>query len=605
MMQPSAAPRRVTIVANELRGLHSAGGIGTATAFLALALARMGHVTEVMLGWRPDRSLDPHWDGVYRRAGVQISRSSPATERIDPYYFGVMHSVERALSDDPPDVVIGQDFGAPIYNALRLRRAGLGLEKTLFVVFCHGTRRYLLDSSRATTVGDLPYILAIGGLEQASVELADVVVSPSEYMLAWMRDHGWQLPARTEVIPYLTPSTATGEPVPLAAPTGGSVRSLVFFGRLDEKKGLLIFTRALNALEPELLRHVELVFLGRITESWPRERVAGLLSAQTASALRGVRFETERDQQEALELLSRPGALAVMPSLWDNSPNTVYECLERGIPFLASDVGGIAELVAPEERTRVLFAPTAGGVEESLRRSLGGEPPGRVRPSFAPDTSYRRWNEIVHLAPAASARNDADASAYTILRNEGDVLADTLLPMLVQAAGATGADVITCATHGEGTLHFFSGEPRGLEVLANDYGTVALARTALLDGASFREGVRDSAWPLLTSLRLAGARVVSVPAPLVTQAAAPGSLARDAPDALLVVEIVERVLPAPLGGLARLVAGLAAEQARKPRAQPQANPLRRALRRLRRARSAVQARAPHRRRRRNCAPTMP
>ena len=36
----------------------------------------------------------------------------------------------------------------------------------------------------------------------------------------------------------------------------------------------------------------------------------------------------------------------MIPSLLDNSPNVVYECLEDGIPFLASDTGGIGELVA-------------------------------------------------------------------------------------------------------------------------------------------------------------------------------------------------------------------------------------------------------------------
>src|SRR5689334_3419753 len=183
-MTLSAAPRRVTLVANELRGLHPAGGIGTATAFLALALARMGHETEVLIGWQPDRALDPYWDSVYREAGVQIRRTFPSAESVEPYYFGVMRNVERALRDAPPDVVIANDFGAPIYNALRLRQARLGFEETLFVLFCHGTRRYLLDLSREAATDDLRYILAISGLEQAAVELADVVVSPSAYLVS-------------------------------------------------------------------------------------------------------------------------------------------------------------------------------------------------------------------------------------------------------------------------------------------------------------------------------------------------------------------------------------------------------------------------------------
>ena len=50
-----------------------------------------------------------------------------------------------------------------------------------------------------------------------------------------------------------------------------------------------------------------------------------------------------------------------MPSLQENSPNTVYECLEQGIPFIASNVGGVPELIAPDDHARVLFEPTRRG----------------------------------------------------------------------------------------------------------------------------------------------------------------------------------------------------------------------------------------------------
>ena len=49
-----------------------------------------------------------------------------------------------------------------------------------------------------------------------------------------------------------------------------------------------------------------------------------------------------------------------MPSLQENSPNVVYECLEHGIPFIASNVGGVPELIAPGGSRPRLFEPTAG-----------------------------------------------------------------------------------------------------------------------------------------------------------------------------------------------------------------------------------------------------
>src|SRR5436309_51176 len=84
-----------------------------------------------------------------------------------------------------------------------------------------------------------------------SVELADAVVSPSAFLIGWMRDAGWKLPARTLVIPYFTQAAATGEPAPRsAAREGDAMRRLAFFGRVDERKGLKPFAAALSTLEP-------------------------------------------------------------------------------------------------------------------------------------------------------------------------------------------------------------------------------------------------------------------------------------------------------------------------------------------------------------------
>src|SRR6266496_4053825 len=215
-----------------------------------------------------------------------------------------------------------------------MRQLGLGFEKTLFVVFCHGTRRWITDVARKVRV--LPGALAVTVLERASVELADSVVSPSSYMVDWMRREGWQLPENTLVIPYLTRSGATGQPPPTEAGGHGPSRvgRIAFFGRLEERKGLRPFTAALNALAPSLLEGIELEFLGMPTARWSPEHVLGLLSKSTIPALARVSFETKLEQQEALTRLSRQGTLAMIVSLEDNSPNTAYECLERGIPFI-------------------------------------------------------------------------------------------------------------------------------------------------------------------------------------------------------------------------------------------------------------------------------
>ena len=513
-----ASARRVTVIAHELRGFRPAGGMGTATTFLALALARLGHSVEILLGKHDPRSLEPHWASVYRDAGVVIRPVPQSNEAVEPWEFAHAHSVMLGLRDDPPDVVVAHDFGAPAYSALRLRGSGLGFGETLFVVFCHGPRRYVLDLSPNLAVGDLRAVLGVSILEQACVELADVVVSPSGFLLEWMREQGWQPPQRSLVIPYFTaPAKARAR-----RPSPDPLRRLAFFGRIDERKGLRIFAEALRALQPE----IEVEFVGKTTRTWTRERVEELLPRSVH-----VVFTGELEQQEALERLQRPGTLVVLPSLQENSPNAVYECLAHGIPFIASAVGGVPELVVSD----ALFEPTVEGLTAALHRVLtDGNVPPAARPAFDPGASLERWREVVELRPEPHA---------TARVGDGE-----LRDVLQHVQRATGADVVTCGVRlAGGRLRFFHGDPGGLGALTNAYGTVALVEGELI--ADERE-----LWPRLAGLAAAGASIVSIPLPL-----AEGAVDEDPAVALRAAQQLERALPEPVRGAARLAAGLAAD----------------------------------------------
>jgi glycosyltransferase involved in cell wall biosynthesis len=631
------SPRRITVVTRELLGYVRVGGAGTATTYLAVALARMGHRVDVLyVGDLPGGPMTAEWAGLYEEAGIAIRLPPPSDEIVQPGRFTRLRAVEMALRGDVPEVVIAHDLTAPVYTALRLRQLGLAYEETLFVVFCHGTRLWAKEVARNERVSR--DVLVEAALERASVELADVIVSPSAYLIAWMRDQGWQLPEQAVVIPYLTRSATAGEPPPEPAHTDGRVQRLTFFGRFEERKGVRPFVAGINSLEPELLEGIELDFLGRETPAWTPERIDGLLSEHAKRALRTVTFETGLDQPEALASLSRRGTLAVMPSLEDNSPNTVYECLERSIPFMASNVGGIPELVAPEDRPRVLFEPTAEGVAAGLRRALSaGDAPLPPRPAFDHSDSLRKWEAILATRPrrvaAASERPLVDVvvvhrqsaaelhrclsalvaqsygelsitvavadprglasgdlpgrplvvrserlsiegarqagvgagtAPWVVFLDEDDVASPELMATLVRAQAASGADVVTCGLELHdpdlgAELQFFLGEPRALGVLANCYGNTALIRRSLLSEMTSAWPADDPDWPLLARLSASGARIVSVPLPLVTRNTRPGTLEQHSADALQVVQTLERCLPPQLSSLARLTAGLAAD----------------------------------------------
>jgi glycosyltransferase involved in cell wall biosynthesis len=550
---------------DELLGHTRTGGIATATTYLAVALGRIGHQVVVLYaGDAPREPMADEWARLYGEANVAVQMLHRSGTQVQPAYFARMLDVEAALRADPPDVVVTQDLAAPAYTTLRMRQLGFGFEHTLFVVYCHGGRRWVTDMARKVRV--LPGAHAITILEQASVELADVAVSPSAYLLDWMRGEGWRVPTNAFVIPHFTRSAALEEPRPRAATNGGgAVERVAFFGRLEERKGLKPFAAGLNALEPELLGKIELEFIGAATPAWPPERIEALLSDRTKHALRRISFETRLDQPEALARLRRPGTLAVMPSHGETFSNAVYECLEHGIPFLASNAGAPAELVAAADRARVLFDATPAGVAAALRRALSnGDALKPARPAFEAGTARDRWEQVMQLQPAPRPRAlEPDVSSDLVLvREEADSPDEECVGTLARAQSACGADVVTCGVRlKSGAQRLFLGDPGGLGLLANHYGTVALVRRSHLpDG-----GAAGDPWPLLARLTLDGASVVSIPRALAARNAPVPDVANAPETALQVVAEFELRLPDALRGLARLAAGLAAPLPAPPR----------------------------------------
>ena len=217
------------------------------------------------------------------------------------------------------------------------------------------------------------------------------------------------MPGSARVIQYPRQSVVLHEsPPPL--PSGLAVRRLAFFGPLREGKGIRLFAASLNALESDLLDGVEILFLGGETPRWTRERITGSLESHVVDRVSSIRFE-RLHRTEALRQLRSPGTLAVMPSLLDNSPNTVSECIEYGIPFLAARTGGIPELVAEADRERVLFDPTDGALTTALRsalKSIDGVAPAQA--AHDPRDSLAAWFERLSERPAIRAERELVAS---------------------------------------------------------------------------------------------------------------------------------------------------------------------------------------------------
>jgi glycosyltransferase involved in cell wall biosynthesis/GT2 family glycosyltransferase len=386
--------RRVCIATWEIEGPSRNAGIGTAYTSLADALKRAGHEVTVLflLGCHPTDGNIIDWVEHYRaKKGIELIPLPMAHHpRIHAAWASsVSYHTYVWLKEHQHDFDIihfPECQGLGFYSLLA-KHQGLAFAGTTFVVGTHGPTFWVKEGSQdyIRNLGELE----IDFMERTSVAVADIVVSPSQYLLNWMKQNGWELPARSYVLPYVLPQSllsANGAQPHQKRP----VREIVFFGRLEIRKGLKLFCDALDELCTGPARpDFEVTFLGKETEIYGRSSV-GYICDRSKKWPIPWRILSNMYQGSAIEYLRGAGRMALVASLADNFPNTVLECVGAGVPLLASDVGGIPEIVAAADRESVCFEPRPDVLAERLRDALA-HGASSARPSAAFDDVERSW----------------------------------------------------------------------------------------------------------------------------------------------------------------------------------------------------------------------
>jgi len=427
--QTAKTDKRVCLVTVEYHGLFRNGGMGTANTGLARALARSGF--DVTVAYANSDAEGPR----VKVRDFAVARDEEATHRVSldfvptdpaaPASFDDPRSaslcVYKYLRDKTFDIVLFNDNGGLGFYSIAAKRTGQFPNAPFMIVVAHGPSSWVREINAQRYV--LTTEILVDFMERRAVETADMLISPSRYLIDWMSSKSWKLPDHALVLQNVIPLPVTAprhrRRDPPRAPT-----ELVFFGRQEIRKGLQLFCDAIDTLDAEMdLRDITITFLGKFG------RLSGLHSG-VYIAERSRRWEantrilTTFDQQEALQYLHRSGAVAVIPSLAENSPCVVSECLQLGLPFLASDAGGTRELVAAQDWERCLFALDSGGLTHALRGTLEDGPHG-AQPSISPRQVEQMWVDLLATtAPRSSAiSTDEHVVSVCLARDDAWILA--------------------------------------------------------------------------------------------------------------------------------------------------------------------------------------
>jgi len=397
---------KISIVTHEYPGLYRCGGIGTACLHLARFLVQEGHEVEVIYAVGPyteDGSPFASFQELYRQQGISLL---PLPDGLAAHtyqrYKRDSYAAYHFLKERHYDVVHCPDYRAVGYYSLLARQQGLAFPGTRFIIHTHSPTFWheVAPSAIRSDQLELAY------MERTAAELADVVTSPSVYMLDYVHRQGWQLPRTACVIPNLQMKNS---PILHAqACTPAPIAGFTYFGRLESRKGLPLFISALKLFMDRTTGPLRAIFVGREGDVPGLESATGYIRGSLAGYENRLQLEihTTLDTLAAQALLaSTPGQLVCMPSLQENAAFAVMECLDLGIPFIASDVGGTAELIDPQDCKLYLFVPRPDVLAAHMERWFGQFPQPPRANSFnaqAPEL-WRRLNAELAVPRTAVA----------------------------------------------------------------------------------------------------------------------------------------------------------------------------------------------------------
>lgn len=354
---------------------HGGGGAGTYVQLIGRELVRCGHHVTVIA------SACPQCPVTALDEGVQVLR--PALRGNLHWYMGripglsvfalalrslergwyLYTSIERVHLQKPIDVLEvaeGGDWWHLIIGRIPV------------VAHLHGSRYTFLHQA-GKPVGRSDWYHR--RLELFAIGRAEWVASPSQAMLNVVEQEAGKKFRRTSVIPYpLDPTLLENRHVSAREPTDAKV--VFFAARNDPVKGADVLLAAASLVRAAVPQ-AEFRFFGyQPSDNQP------LPPCVTCTPF--------LPKAKLLRQLHQAD-ICVIPSRWDNSPNTVYEAMAAGKAVVASQVGGIPELVADGETGLLVPAGDPIALAEAIVKLLSDEPLRR-------QMGEQGRNRIQHLA---------------------------------------------------------------------------------------------------------------------------------------------------------------------------------------------------------------
>ncbi|QLE45940.1 glycosyltransferase (plasmid) [Nostoc sp. C052] len=245
-----------------------------------------------------------------------------------------------------PDVIESEDYSGIAYFLLQKKLLGcLELKGVPIVVNLHSPQYLLYPADKMPSYHLCDYW--VGRMEKFCILAADGILAPTQYIAQQVKTT-LNPDLDIEIIPLPAPQKLLHqEQLSLSSPTPGDI---VYFGRLEVRKGIIPLLEAcsrlwdaginfeLTAIGSDTWYHLEGCYMKvYLTEKYRQYINSGKLI-----------ISAPLPQAQLYERVKKAWCV-VIPSLWENFPNTCLESMLLGKMILASSAVGHVEMLQTTE----------------------------------------------------------------------------------------------------------------------------------------------------------------------------------------------------------------------------------------------------------------
>ncbi|MGE5444131.1 MAG: glycosyltransferase [Ignavibacteriales bacterium] len=361
------------------------GGIGTYVVHISRLLAETGETVHVIaqLWDGAPKKIEEKCDGrlIIHRVPTNDWKSlnhNPISEIRSKEVKGLFQSgfppqcfswqasllAENLVEQEGIDIIEAQDYEAPLYYFQIRRALGMGPKRRPPCIIHLHSPTDIIVRYNDWDINHI-YFRTAKRLEDYSIAAADALLCPSRNLARRTEAYYGFAEGSIRIIPLPIGDTPILERDKETWEHG----TICYVGRLQQLKGVIEWIDAAIEVANEYTNS-RFEFIGTNcldTDSMSGEEfVERLIPKELRTRFL---FHGEQKRSSLLHFLAR-ARIAVVPSRWENFPNTCIEAMCSGLPVIASSSGALAEMIKDGRTGWQASKPGSKGLSEALKRAL-------------------------------------------------------------------------------------------------------------------------------------------------------------------------------------------------------------------------------------------